>query len=121
MSNFPPSGDWKENREVLSKRGNGAGKEAQVMGTPLHGKNEEPSRSPPLGSNKLLSACSWGRRARTVTHADKPQLRRTSKHLGAFQLEMLVAEAMAQGVHVHLPQQPPLGKRKVLLPSLTSA
>lgn len=56
-----------------------------------------------------------------MTHADKPQLRRRSKHLGAFQLDMLVAEAMAQGVHVHLPQQPPLGKRKVLLPSLTSA
>lgn len=56
-----------------------------------------------------------------MTHADKLQLRRRSKHLGAFQLEMLVVEAMAQGVHVHLPQQPPLGKRKVLLPSLTSA
>lgn len=100
-NNFPPSGDLKESREVLSKSGNGVGKEAQVMGPQLHGKNEDPSRSPSLGSNKLLGACSWGRRARTVTHADKPQLSRRSKHLHALQPEMLVAEAMAQGGHVH--------------------
>lgn len=96
-SNFPSSGDLKEKREVIIKRGNCAGKEAQVMGTPLHGKNEEPSRSPSLGSNKLLGACSWGRRARTTTQADEPQLSRRSKHLHALQLEMLVAEALRKG------------------------